>query len=496
MLRRFQRIWVAALLVLPTACGLFLEDFRIDDSKLLGAACQLGEQRCVGDWLVSCAASLDHWADVQACGLPERCDSGQGICTACRSGEYRCQGAELQVCNAARSGWDSVETCASGVACNLNLQACAACTPNEYQCNGGVLSQCSADGSWGAPTQCGASELCVVSENRASGQCVPSAMCEPGKYACQEARLVRCDAQGVSWLPIETCASAALCADSLSGSAASGLLRCAAPACAADQARCDGNQLMLCGADRKGFTAGATCSADNPCNPKLRACGRCTPGEAVCSGADLLSCEANGTFQRAQTCASAALCNAPAAACDPPECDRPGRASCDPTMPQLVQCGDDLKARVTYCDTPALCNPREGRCEQPTCAAGAVRCDEQRLEFCNADQTGWDTRLSCSPGTFCDVATQSCVSGSCAPNSYRCNDVFLERCGTSGYERVARCAAAALCHADIGMCDPPECAPGTFHCVGKSLQKCGAALRWIDFTTCAGQCDDIGGKCL
>jgi hypothetical protein len=162
----------------------------------------------------------------------------------------------------------------------------------------------------------------------------------------------------------------------------------------------------------------------------------------------------------------------------------------------LEQCSEDRRIRETYCETTALCNPRDARCELPACAASAVRCDGQRLQFCNADQTGWDTMLTCEAGTFCDVAAQSCTSAACTPNGYRCNDVFLERCGADGFERVARCAAAALCHADTGMCDPPQCAPGTFHCIGKSLQKCGATLRWQDFTTCSGQCDDIGGKCL
>ncbi|MFZ5893711.1 MAG: hypothetical protein ACOY0T_21800 [Myxococcota bacterium] len=492
------RPFAVSFALLLGACGLFLEEYRIDDSKLKGASCQLGEQRCVGDWLVGCTPALDGWSDVSACALPDRCNSAAGTCAACANGEYRCDGAALQVCNADRSGWDTVETCSNGTACNLNLQACVACTPNEFQCNGGVLSQCNAQGSWASPTQCGSPELCVVAENRSSGQCIASAMCKPGEYACQEARLVRCDAQGVTWLGIETCASAALCKQTLSSAGSMpGLLACVPATCDADQARCDNNQLLVCSPERTGFTQTRTCSADNPCNPKLRDCGRCTPGEKFCSGADLLTCDNNGVFQRSATCATRGLCDAEAGVCDPPECDQPGHSACDQTQPRLVQCAPDLRVRVSYCVTPALCNAREGRCEQPRCAAQAVRCDGGRLQHCNPDQTGWDTDLTCADGSYCDVVNKACTAGTCKADSYRCNDVYLERCGANGYQRVARCAAPALCHADTARCDPPECMLGTFHCIGKSLQDCHPeTLRWDDFDTCTGQCDDIGGRCL
>lgn len=485
-----KRLWVTALLVLPSACGLFLEDYRIDDSKLRASSCQLGELRCVGEWLMTCAPTLDGWVDKEECESSDRCDSARGICTTCKAGEYRCSGSALELCNGDQSGWDLVEQCKEGVACNLNLQACVPCTPGESQCNQGAFSRCNAQGNWDAPTACGPIELCT-----ATG-CSKSEMCAPRKYACQDARLVRCDSQGVAWLPVETCASAELCGQTLAKARDGELLHCLEPTCAAQQARCEGNQLSLCSADRKTWVPGNTCSSDLPCNPKLRGCARCAPGENFCSGAELFTCDDKGAFQRAATCASEALCNAATGKCDPAECDSATRASCSATEPVLLQCGADKRVHENFCETPELCNPRDERCEVPLCAASALRCDGSRLQYCNSAQTGWDTRVDCGAGSFCDLATQSCSNEACAPNSFRCNDVFLERCGTKGYERVARCAAAALCHADNGSCDPPQCSAGTFHCLGKSLQKCGPNLRWVDFTTCSGQCDDIGGKCL
>lgn len=485
-----KRFWVAGLLVLPSACGLFLEDYRIDDSKLRGSLCQLGEMRCVGDWLMTCAPTLDGWVDAEECSSPARCDSARGICTSCKSGEYRCNGNALELCNGDQSGWELVAQCQQGTACNLNLQACVPCTPGETQCNEGAFSRCNAQGTWDAPTTCGALELCTPTG------CSQSAMCTPRKYACQDARLVRCDPQGATWLPIETCASAELCGATLAKAPDTELVHCIQPTCAAEQARCEGNQLSVCSADRKTWVSAKTCSNDSPCNPKLRGCGRCTPGENFCSGTELFRCDEKGAFQRTATCAAEALCNAAAGKCDEPECTSTTRTSCSTTEPALLQCGMDKRIHQTFCDTPELCNPREERCEFPLCAASAVRCDGPRLQYCNSAQTGWDTRLDCAPGSFCDLATEGCSGEACRPNSYRCNDVFLERCAANGYERVARCAAAALCHADKGTCESPDCSPGTFRCIDKSLQKCGPNLKWVDFTTCSGQCDDIGGKCV
>ncbi len=492
-----KRFGLGLLLLVPSACGLILEDYRIDDSRLRGSICQLGELRCVSEWLMTCAPTLDGWVDRDACSSPARCDSARGICTECTAGQFRCNGSSLELCNADQSGWDVVEKCQDGVVCNLNLQACAPCTPGEYQCNEGVLSQCSAPGSWGAPKDCGAPELCSVSADRKSGQCANSSSCMPGKYACQDARLVRCDEQGVSWLPIQTCASAALCADSLaSATDAAKLARCAEPACDAEQARCDGNQLKVCSDDRKSWVSSSTCSGDAPCNPKLRACARCTPGEKACSGPELFTCDDKGAFQRSDTCESAELCNALDGKCDDPECDATTRASCSPTEPFLLECGEDRKLHQTICETPALCNPREERCEVPVCAASAVRCDGALLEACNPSRTGWQPVENCQSAKFCSVSPPGCSNEPCVANSFRCNDVFIERCGADGYERIARCAAAALCHADSGTCDPPQCSPATFRCLGKSLQRCGPNLSWVDFTTCSGQCDEIRGKCL
>jgi hypothetical protein len=495
--QRLLGILAGLTAALPSACSLVLDDYSIDDSLLENGTCQLGEQRCVGDWLLSCAPMLDGWLDSLTCDLPERCDSAGSVCRACAQGEYRCEGASLQLCNADRSAWDTVEACQSSGVCHLNLQACAPCKPGEYQCNGGVLGQCSADGSWGAPTQCGAPELCTVSEDRATGKCLASAKCQAAAYSCQDARLVRCDAQGVAQLGIETCASAVLCQRTLSAAMGDPKLpSCVRPSCDVNQARCEGNQLLVCSPERTGFTQGRMCSGDNPCNPKLRDCGRCSPGEVYCSGPDLLKCDANGVFQRLQTCASSALCRADAAACDAPECDEPGRASCDPTEPLLTQCGDDLRLHFTNCDTPALCNARDRRCEVPACEAGAVRCDGQRLQYCNTARTAWETELTCEAGSFCDPVNGKCVPGACQGTGFRCNDVFLERCTPMGFQRVARCAVPSLCHADTGTCAPPQCMPGTFHCDGKFLKKCNEMRQWMDADVCAGQCDDIAGKCL
>lgn len=493
---RLRRSCLGLLFVLPTACGLFLEDYRLDDSRLRNAICQFEQLRCVGGWLMQCGPRLDGWVDLEACGSPERCDSAHGVCTACKSGEHRCNGTSLEVCNAARNGWDLVEKCRDGVACNLNLEVCAPCTPDEYQCNQGALSKCDAQGNWGPPTQCAAPGLCSVAADRKSGSCAAPANCTPNKYACQDARLVRCDPDGAGWTPIETCASAALCTDSVANAADSVLVRCVAPVCGAQQATCEGNQLKTCSDDRKSWVSSSVCSGDVPCNPKLRGCGRCTPGENFCSGPELFTCDDKGAFQHSATCASEALCDASTGACIEPNCDERTPTTCSSSDPLLYRCTTERKVQELACETTALCNPREERCEVAACAPSAVRCDGARLQTCNTDQTGWKTETECQSAKLCDVTARGCSSAACTKDTFRCNDIFLERCGADGYQRVARCANAALCDAKTGTCMPPMCAPGKFHCLGNSIQRCGPELRWIDVWTCSGQCDEINGKCL
>ncbi len=492
-------IWLAPavlLLGVGTGCGL-LDDYRVDASRLQGAACQLGEVRCNADWLLTCKPTLDGWVKSIACDTPEHCDSRSNSCRTCSVGEYRCNGMALEACNDEGSGWSTVDTCSAAAPCNLNLQACAACTPGDYQCSSGALSQCSAAGVWGPPTQCAAPELCSVSEDKKSGQCKASAACMPGQYACQDVHLVRCDAQGVIAQGIETCASAALCQQALAKAVMPGTpVECVPPSCEPKQGRCEGNQLLVCSADRTALVVAKLCTSDPPCNPKLLDCARCTPGESYCSGADLLRCDSSGVFQRAASCASPALCDAAASVCNPPECDTPGRAYCDAELPLLHQCGADRIWHNSACDTSELCDADDARCDVPLCAAEAKRCDRAELQHCNSGRTAWVTDMTCPAGTTCDPATGGCLSGTCQVGSSRCNDVFLERCTQAGWQRISQCATNALCHADTGTCEAPECAPGTFHCLGQSLQDCDERRKWHDFTTCAGQCDDIGGRCL
>lgn len=498
-LRHPLKLALALCALFCAACGLILPDYRIDSTTLDGGSCELGDHRCSADWLLTCNRTLDGWVRESACERARLCDSRGGRCAACSTGEYRCTGAKLEVCRADRSGWDLVQDCGSEP-CNVKLAACAPCTPAEYQCNAGGLSQCTAAGIWGPPTSCGAAELCEVSDDRRTGQCSPSVGCMPGTYSCMEARLLRCDAQGVALQPIETCATAGLCQETLM-LAASGdqSLGCVRPSCDANAFRCDGNQLLACAADRSEFMPQASCTPDNPCNPSTGACGKCTPGAVVCQGAELLRCNASGAFDKIADCPSAALCDPTTAACDAAECAVPGRFECDPFEPFLKTCGADLKWRRMPCETTALCNAIDGRCEVPVCESAAQRCDRRRFQRCNAGRTGWDTVRECASGSECDPASGECTSGACQPGAHRCNDVYVESCTSQGsWQRVSRCAAHSLCNAADGTCNPPECALGTFRCLDNGdLEACGSDRQWRVFTTCVGtRCDDIGGKCL
>lgn len=105
---------------------------------------------------------------------------------------------------------------------------------------------------------------------------------------------------------------------------------------------CDGNILIRC--DGAAESAVATCGTSTDCDASLGRCKSCTPGEAACDGARLLKCDDYGAKQVVSaTCASGALCNATAAACDAPAC-AVGDARCDATAKSVERCRGDRAA--------------------------------------------------------------------------------------------------------------------------------------------------------
>lgn len=495
-LTRAVALAFAALLL--GSCGLVLDDYTLDTTLLDDGSCEQGQFRCSADWLTTCDPStLKGWIQTAKCETAALCNGKVGRCDVCRGGEYRCVGGKLETCTSDRTGFEFVQDCGSAEQCNVNLAQCGSCVPGNYQCNQGALSVCTTGSSWGTPMQCSPPDRCSVSPDRKTGECTAQA-CNKEAYSCQGAQLVRCDKDGTVPQPIELCASPALCTQASMGS---GIVACPQPACELNSFNCNGSMLQKCNADRTAFVDVMPCNADSPCNP-TGTCGKCTENSVHCQGAALLRCNASGVFEKQQDCATPGLCDPVEGVCQPPTCDNPGEGMCESGSGRLLVCSNDLKWEQKYfCDSHALCNAADRRCETPLCEAGAKRCDQNRLQECNPELTGWRSADPCPQGSQCDLLAESGCSASCSEGKYRCNDVFLETCKTGTWTRIDRCQSTKLCSVtaqqDGGECLAPECKEGELRCVNQDLQRCRPDLTWETIRSCEGttQCDATTSTC-
>jgi hypothetical protein len=206
-------------------------------------------------------------------------------------------------------------------------------------------------------------------------------LCRPNEYRCDGAELERCNVERDGWIPVKTCATAALCDDAAIG--------CDAPVCLPGAKRCKrSGTLEQCNTDRSGWDVVADCAAAvgvtaSPaasalCDPS--GAGSCLPAAACsdgalrCNGAELERCAGNA-WHPYQHCATPAQCNTSAGAC-----------------------------------LPAVCEPDSFRCVSP--AAPDVAVDASRpglvLQSCNALGTGFITASACGPLELCDAAHGQC----------------------------------------------------------------------------------------
>jgi len=357
--------------------------------------CVAGELRCSGAELLRCAPGLDRFERVELCGSPALCtaalssgiDSLSARCAAplCADGEHRCDGAVLQRCNTERTEWLTVATCDSPALCNTRAGSCTPCTTGE--CNHGVYRTCNGSG-WTDRETCGSPALCDPDAG-----CVAPACDQPGTVRCSVsnsvANLELCT-DGFEWKLLESCGPEALC-DAEDR-------RCLPRGCIPRQRRCLGDTYQECDLDGVGFITVATC-ASGSCDPDSGCDSPCSGGFR-CNDVHLEEC-VDGAWQRRDTCASPELCNAGS----PPRCYPPlcgsylGNSSCLDASTRVCAPGRNDWQFSEVCISDALCSaglpapaakPMAGErigfgpaaCK---CTPGAVSCNGQARELCNAD---------------------------------------------------------------------------------------------------------------
>src|SRR5205814_2631619 len=90
------------------------------------------------------------------------------------------------------------------------------------------------------------------------------------------------------------------------------------------------------------------------------------------------------------------------------------------------------------CASAALCDAPAGTCHDPACAAGDLRCEKSDRQKCKADLTGWEKITTCDSEALCTPT--ECLT--CAPLSKHCNGAIPETCNAAGTAWIADAACS------------------------------------------------------
>ncbi|MES1174058.1 MAG: hypothetical protein ABUL62_06990 [Myxococcales bacterium] len=449
------------------------------------AVCRDGDFRCNGADRQQCASDGASWKTVEHCEAENQCsESSCGTCPT--EGALDCSsGSKLRECH--NGVWQELDTCASAAVCSATIsqamelgatwdRKCSAptCSPGAYDCTDATLRRCRLDQSgWDEVDTCVSAALCAatVAEANGSGTAPDGGM--------------QADAGSNAGAIIDACK-----------------MGCPAPGAYF----CDGATLEQCSADQVGYQTVAVCPANTECDPKAGTCGElCTPGHFQCNAASLRKCGPDGHWKAESECETPALCNVNAdgtqGKCDVSPC---GSEVFRCTGAALEKCKAD---RTGYqpaetCASAALCDAKSQRCLAPVCpVAAGYQCFGQDLKQCASDLTKWNPVTTCPVGQYCDSGAQPGCLTSCPANPLRCNGKVLEQCSAAtGWVAKATCATADLC--SCTQTNPPSCAKGlfkdgcgnaacggstlpTYQCQGTTLQKCQAGRNgWDTVSDC------------
>ncbi len=236
--------------------------------------CQTESFRCTSEGVLEqCNTRAAGWAAVEDCETEALCDAEAGRCDVrrCDVADTGCAGAALTFCDPAGDQPLVHETCASDALCKAGLEhgACAepACSASDSRCEQGKLIACRTDRTGFDEEICASPGLCQ--QGLATGTC-PSPACTPSALFCQGTELRRCDGSGSGSVSLGTCATAALCAASVTA----GIQTCALPTCQSGPPSCfRGALLQQCNSDQTGVETIEDCGAAGEiCNPFFRRC--------------------------------------------------------------------------------------------------------------------------------------------------------------------------------------------------------------------------------
>lgn len=178
---------------------------------------------------------------------------------------------------------------------------------------------------------------------------------------------------------------------------------------------CIDNRRIACGA--AGSASVSVCASPDHCERGTGAeCAPCS-SESVCQGAELWRCDTRlRRMVLADTCSSAALCDAELGACAAAAC-LPDQTRCQGASFEVCNPSGTAFDRVEQCLSASACDPDAG-CQAPECTPGQRRCAGGALQECNVAGTGFDNLQSCGTPALCNEAERRC--NTCAPGTSRC----------------------------------------------------------------------------
>lgn len=284
-----------------------------DTTKACSTAADCGLQACKSGTCAACVVSADCGGGATCLGgkcLPDLtcasdkqcqdkglvCDKTTGKCAECAVAADCLAGGKCQfgVCIAPGAACATTKQCPLGQICHKAQQKCVqctdsadcatgqacvaticvpkVCTPAASKCVAvNAIATCDSTGTYWSTASCDSGHSCV-------GDDCKKWLCKPDQLVCQGAFVVKCASDGFATTPVQDCAK--------DGKKCEGGKCSAVLACTPGTALCDGaDAVKLCKADGSGWTS-IGCSKGTAC--QSGACKlQCKPGDVL--GGDTLA---------------------------------------------------------------------------------------------------------------------------------------------------------------------------------------------------------------
>ena len=366
----------------------------------------------------------------EECGSTKVCDVATKTCvdkpiSGCIENTYQCSTNNLQVCKGGQ--WQLAEACGADKTCNAAVGKCddnggTTCTEGDTRCDGDKIATCGADGTYGESVACAnEGEVCITGDDGKAACGTRSETCEPG---CVDDILTTCDENGAAVQ--KPCGEGETCG------VVDGQPACVVKAaCVEGQQKCEGDQIVTCGADGQ-WGDPADCETDGEvCSSAVDGSGACVApmgcdagdstvdhGAKRCNDSAPQICQ-NGVWITQETCAEPTVCDA---------------GECVTCINDDTKCetSDGEEAKV---HTVSKCVDHEWIVETEDCAAEGMVCagktcgyvrectDDDPTAFCTDDNKylvhcifGTSNEM-CPNGTACNADTARCEKPKTCGNS-------------------------------------------------------------------------------